>query len=41
MLRKAQARSYDTILAAVARLLDTYSPAECINYLKNSGYGVV
>jgi transposase len=41
MLRKAQARSYDALLAAISRLLDTYSPAECANYLKNSGYGVV
>jgi transposase len=40
-LRKAQARSYDALLAAVGQLLDTYSPAECANYLKNSGYGVV
>ena len=41
MLRRAQARSYEGLLEAVARLLDTYSPAECANYLKNSGYGVV
>jgi transposase len=41
MLRKAQARSYDAVLAAISRLLDTYSPAECANYLKNSGYRVV
>ena len=40
-LRQAQARSYDALLAAVAQLLDTYSPAECANYLRNSGYGVV
>jgi transposase len=41
LLRKAQARSYDALLAAVGHLLDTYSPAECANYLRNSGYGVV
>ena len=40
LLRRAQARSYDGLLAAIAQLLDTYSPAECRNYLKNSGYGV-
>ena len=40
LLRKAQARSYDALLDAVSQLLDTYSPAECANYLKNSGYGV-
>ena len=41
LLRKAQARSYDALLDAVGQLLDTYSPAECANYLRNSGYGVV
>jgi transposase len=41
LLRKAQARSYDAILTTIAELLDTYQPAECANYLKNSGYGVV
>jgi transposase len=39
MLRKDQARSYDDLLAATAELLDTYSPDECANYLRNSGYG--
>ena len=38
MLRKAQARSYEGLLAAVSRLLDAYVPAECANYLRNSGY---
>ncbi len=41
LLRKAQARSYDALLTAAGQLLDTYSPAECANYLKNSGYGVI
>jgi transposase len=41
MLRKAQARSYDGLLEAIGWLLDTYSTAECANYLRNSGYGVV
>jgi transposase len=41
MLRKAQARSYETLLDATAELLDTYAPAECRNYFANSGYGVV
>lgn len=40
-LRKAQARSYDGLLAATADLLDTYQPSECRNYFANSGYGVV
>ncbi len=40
MLRKAQARSYDGLLDAIGQLLDTYLPAECVNYFRNSGYGV-
>ena len=40
-LCKAQARSYDGLLAATAELLDTYTPDECRNYFANSGYGVV
>ena len=38
LLRKAQARSYDAILAAIADLLDAFHPDECANYLRNSGY---
>jgi transposase len=38
MLRRAQARSYDALLEAVGRLLETYAPDECANYLRNSGY---
>jgi transposase len=38
LLRKAQARSYDAILAAIADLLDAFQPDECANYLRNSGY---
>jgi hypothetical protein len=38
-LRKAQARSWDALLKTTADLLQTYSPEECANYLKNSGYG--
>jgi transposase len=41
MLRKAQARSYDALLATTAQLLETYAPDECRNYFANSGYGVV
>jgi len=40
-LRKAQARSADAVLNAIGRILADYSPQECGNYLKNSGYGVV
>ena len=41
LLRKAQARSYDALLAAIGELLGTFTPQECANYLKNSGYGAV
>ena len=40
MLRKAQARSYDGLLDAIAWLLESYAPDECRNYFRNSGYGV-
>jgi transposase len=38
LLRKAQARSYDALLQATAQLLDAFTPDECANYLRNSGY---
>ena len=40
-LRKAQARSYEAAIAAIADLLGFYSPPECANYFKNCGYGAV
>ena len=39
LLRKTAARSRQAICAAVGRLLSTYTPGECTNYLGNSGYG--
>jgi transposase len=38
LLRKAAARTADTICAAIADALDAFTPQECANYLKNSGY---
>jgi transposase len=38
LLRKAQARSWDAILETIGHLLDAFSPQECANYLRNSGY---
>lgn len=38
LLRKAQARSYDGLLHASATVLDAFTPTECANYLRNSGY---
>jgi transposase len=38
LLRKAAARTVDTVCAAIAVALDAFSAGECANYLKNSGY---
>jgi transposase len=38
LLRNAQARSWDAILETIGHLLDAFSPKECANYLRNSGY---
>ena len=38
LLRKEAARTVDTICACVGRLLRSYTPQECANYFKNSGY---
>jgi transposase len=37
-LRKAGARTRDALWNAIGRLLDSFSPDECSNYLANSGY---
>jgi transposase len=37
-LRKAAARTLDTLVAAIAEALDAFTAAECKNYLANSGY---
>ena len=38
LLRKASARTVDAVCAAIGHALDAFSPEECANYLKNSGY---
>ena len=38
LLRRAAARTADAICAAIADALDDFTPQECANYLKNSGY---
>ena len=38
LLRKAAARTRDALWATIGRLLAAFSPAECRNYLINSGY---
>src|ERR1700722_10662621 len=38
MPRKAAARSVDAVCAAIGDVLHAFTPEECSNYLKNSGY---
>jgi transposase len=38
LLRKAAARSFEAVCAAIGQLLDSFTPQECANYLVNSGY---
>ncbi|MCJ2188569.1 IS630 family transposase [Novosphingobium beihaiensis] len=39
LLRKAAERSVETTWRRIGSLLHAFSPAECANYLRNSGYG--
>jgi transposase len=39
LLRKAAARTKDTLWATIGRLLDTMPPSECSNFLTHCGYG--
>ena len=38
LLRKAAARTADAVCAAIGEALHAFTPDECANYLKNSGY---
>ena len=38
LLRKASARTRETLWTIIGQLLHTFSPAECRNYFTNSGY---
>lgn len=38
LLRKAAARTLDTLIAAITRALTAFKPTEYANYLANSGY---
>jgi len=38
LLRKAAARTVETVCAAIGEILSAYTPQECANYFKNSGY---
>jgi transposase len=37
-LRKAAARTVEAICAAIGEILETFTPEQCTNYFKNSGY---
>ena len=37
-LRKAAARTKDALWQAIALALDAFTPLECANYFRNSGY---
>lgn len=41
LLRKAAERSVEATWRRIGQLLDRFSPAECANYLVNSGYASV
>ena len=41
LLRKAEARTRDALWDTIAALLDAFAPAECQNYITNSGYEFV
>ena len=38
LLRKTAARTVDDLWAAIARLIDRFTPAECANFFKAAGY---
>ena len=38
LLRKADERTIEATWRRIGSLLDCFTPAECANYLKNSGY---
>jgi transposase len=38
LLRKAVARTVEAVCAAIAQVLDAFTPQECANYFKNAGY---
>jgi transposase len=41
LLRKAAARTVETVCIAIGKLLDSFTPAECANHFKNSGYASI
>jgi hypothetical protein len=41
LLRKAEERTSDGVWTRIGRLLGTFTPAECANYLRNAGYASI
>ncbi len=41
LLRKAAERTITSLWAAIGRLLDDFSAAECCRYLAHAGYGLI
>lgn len=41
LLRKAAERSKEAVWRRIGNLLDLFTPQECENYIRNSGYGSV
>jgi transposase len=41
LLRKAAARTIETVCAAIGQILEIYTPQECANYFRNSGYAPI
>jgi transposase len=41
LMRMAEPRTVEATWRKVGQILDLFSPAECANYLKNSGYAAV
>lgn len=40
LLRKAAARSIDSLWTAIGRVIDLFTSNECVNYFKAAGYGL-
>jgi transposase len=38
LLRKAAARNFDAVTTPIGPLLASFTPQECVNYFRNSGY---
>jgi transposase len=41
LIRKAAGRTPETICAAIGEILGAFTPQECANYFKNSGYAPI